>query len=91
MKTSMGPEKTDSCCPGRTVERDRSALKAHNSFKRRDRFVCLMKEQSRRSFSEPQSEGHVAMKYWDELQFPLAVMVGIQEHSVICSRDGFPE
>lgn len=52
MKTTVGPEETDSSGPGRTAESDRSALKAHNSFKRRDRFVCFMKEPSRRGFSE---------------------------------------
>lgn len=54
MKTGVGPAETDSSGPGRTVGRGRSALQAHHSFKRRDRFVCSIKEQSRRSFSESQ-------------------------------------
>lgn len=89
MKTTVGPEETDSSSPGRTAESDRSALKAHNSFKRGDRFVCFMKEPSRRGFSESQSEGHVALKHWDELQFPLAAMAVLQEHPFTCTMDLF--
>lgn len=52
-------------------------------------WQCFIKEQSWRSFSvtESLSEGHTVMKYWDELQFPLAVMVNLLEYSFICTQD----